>query len=55
MSAADIGGGRGEFAQQLANKADQVCLVDHSPPVAGALPSNVKMIRADLNDPCAIQ
>jgi 2-polyprenyl-3-methyl-5-hydroxy-6-metoxy-1,4-benzoquinol methylase len=48
--AADIGGGRGDFAQQLANKADQVCLVDHSPPVAGALPSNVKTIRANLNE-----
>jgi 2-polyprenyl-3-methyl-5-hydroxy-6-metoxy-1,4-benzoquinol methylase len=45
----DIGGGRGELSQELADCADEVWLVDYSPALPCTLPRNVKSIRADLN------
>jgi ubiquinone/menaquinone biosynthesis C-methylase UbiE len=51
---ADIGGGKGELSMLLAAIVRQVWLVDHSPPGDNDLPSNVTMVKADLNFPWPI-
>jgi 2-polyprenyl-3-methyl-5-hydroxy-6-metoxy-1,4-benzoquinol methylase len=52
---ADIGGGRGELAQALASRSENVLLVDYSPPDAAELPANVKSLQADLNSEWPIE
>lgn len=47
--AADIGGGRGDWALQLENVADQVILLDFAPPAETELPAFLRPIQADLN------
>ncbi len=45
--AADVGGGRGDWANQLNAIADRVLLVDYAPP--SVVPNFVTTIQADLN------
>lgn len=52
--AADVGGGRGEWARTLSERSDFVLLVDYAPPDPATLPSNVATVQGDLNDPWPI-
>jgi 2-polyprenyl-3-methyl-5-hydroxy-6-metoxy-1,4-benzoquinol methylase len=46
---ADVGGGRGDFAIRLIDRAERVVLLDYSPPEQPALPPSITPIQADLN------
>jgi SAM-dependent methyltransferase len=48
-TAADIGGGRGDWARLLDGRAERVFLLDHSPPQKAELPKWVIPLRTDLN------
>lgn len=48
-TAADIGGGRGEWARQIADRSDKVYLLDFAPPPLSSLPANVEALQTDLN------
>lgn len=48
--AADVGGGRGDWANQLKERTSHVFLLDYAPPSADALPEFVTGIQANLNE-----
>lgn len=48
-NAADVGGGRGEWTTQLCPHAENVYLLDYSPPDSRRMPANVISTQADLN------
>ena len=48
-TAADIGGGRGDWARLLEGRAERVFLLDYSPPQKAELPERVIPLQTDLN------